>query len=346
MVAAMTLFCNQGKLSRMKVDFLPAEAWESMNEKVHKFLQIPGDNQLRCYPGVSAAAYEVAMGATQFYSHKRSVGMVSGHTHVFQNVLPYLYKEGYQVQFLEPHKINRGSSTASSDINAWVESLKKDTNFVFLAEDHPITGENFDWDEIDQRLNEKKIYSVRISHHRHFYQSSVIRPYSVQVRSYGPDVAIAILGSKFKAPPLMTQSLSWRRDAFFEGLQFSLRHHKEDKKLILDFEKDLPATFKPFFTHEQRSFDRTVFYTPEINGDALRQFLMAQVKMSQKEPGWEENVETTCLCRWGGTRSYEDWWVPRPSDDILRGMMIIGADFLAKTDVRAILELSLEHCRI
>lgn len=325
----------------MKIDFLPFEAWDSMNEKVQKFLQVSPDHQLRCYPGVSAAAYEVAMGSTQFYSHKRSVGVISGHTHVFQSVLPYLYKEGYQVQFLEPHQ-----NKSKEDALAWVDSLKKDTNFVFLAEDHPITGEYFDWDQIDERLNEKKIYSVRISHHRHFYQPSQIRPYSVQVRSYGPDVAIAILGNKFKAPPLVTQSLSWKKDAFFEGLQFALRHQKEDKKLILDFEKDLPKDFQPFFNHDRRSFDRSVFYTTEINGDVLRQFLLSQVKTSQKEPGWEENVETTCLCRWGGTKSYEDWWAPRPSDDILRGMIMIGVDFLAKTDVRAILELALEQCRI
>jgi hypothetical protein len=324
----------------MKVDFLPAEAWVSMNEKVQRFLQVSEDHQLRCYPGVAAAAYEVAMGATQFYSHKRSVGVVSGHTHVFQNVLPYLYKEGYQVQFFDSQK------SGVPDIAAWVDSLRKDTNFVFLAEDHPITGEHFDWDELDQRLNEKRIYAVRISHHRHFYQPSAVRPYSVQVRSYGPDVAIGILGNRFKAPPLMTQSLSWKRDAFFEGLQFSLRHHKEDKKLIQEFEKDLPSPFKAFFSHERRSFDRSVFYTTEINGDALRQFLLAQVKISQKEPGWEENVETTCLCRWGGTRSYEDWWIPRPADEVLRGMMVIGVDFLAKAEVRAILELSVEHCRI
>jgi hypothetical protein len=38
--------------------------------------------------------------------------------------------------------------------------------------------------------------------------------------------------------------------------------------------------------------------------------------------------------------------VPRPQDDVLRGMMIIGVDFLAKTDVRGILELALEQCRI
>lgn len=321
----------------MKVDLLPLDIWDNLNLKVQGFLQTPPDSLVRCFPGVSAAAYEIAMGVTQFYSHKRALGIVKGQTHVFQSVLPYLYKEGYTIQFLEAHHLN--------DWSTWIDGLKKDTNFVMLAEDHPVTGEYFDWDEIDQKLNEKRIFCIRISHQRHFFQPSEVRPYSVQVRSFAPDVAVAVCGSKFRVPPLIVQHLCWKKEAFFEGLQFALRGQKENKQLIQNFEQNLPPGLLPYFKHDKRSFDRAAIFSATLSGEALRSYLL-QGTFSSREPGWEQQVETTNLCRWGSPKLYQDWWEPRPSDDVLRGLLIINSEFLAKGDLSGQLMEALKDCQI
>ena len=82
----------------MKVDLSSFEAWENINAKVAADLQIESGVTVRCFPGLPAAIFEMLISTAQFYSHKRSVAIIGGQTPHLQSVMPYLYKEGYEVQ--------------------------------------------------------------------------------------------------------------------------------------------------------------------------------------------------------------------------------------------------------
>ncbi|HEY8270180.1 MAG TPA: hypothetical protein VIG33_04780, partial [Pseudobdellovibrionaceae bacterium] len=144
----------------MKLALIPLEEWERLNDQLKIDFSLPAGNSARIYKGMAHAVFETAQGTAQFFSHKRSLGVVKGQTSYFDSLLPYFYKEVFSVQAM--------SHLAVVDPEVWVNSLKKDTSFVLFSEDHPVTGELYDYDHLDELLNEKKIFAFRISHFRHF----------------------------------------------------------------------------------------------------------------------------------------------------------------------------------
>lgn len=320
----------------MKVDLLPFESWENLNAQIKSTMQVDQAVAIRVYRGLASAVYELAMGTAQFFSHKRSVGIVPGQTPHYQGLLPYLYKEGYEIQFLRENQ----------DVTSFVESLKKDTNFVISCEDHPITGQVFDIDVLDRLLNERKIYHLRISHHLHLFRKQEIQPYSGRICSFDPKTAVALLGPKFKSPPLMAPSMDWSDPESLLVIRSLEQSAQEDATMVKKVESELPVGFKPLLNKEKRIFDRALIYCEELGGEAVQQFLASQLQMEIRKPSWETQIETTHQCRWGGVLQDESWWNPKPSDDVLRGLLILGLDTLKNPGFRITLERALQECRI
>lgn len=320
----------------MKVDLLQFEAWENLNDAVAAELNMGSDLAVRSYPGLSSAIFELALGTAQFYSHKRSVALIKGGTPHHFGILPYLYKEGYEVQ-VAPENFKPIE---------WVESLKKDTCFVIYPEDHAVTGELYETAELEKCLNEKKIFSLQISHHNHLYRSVPLGLYSARICSFDPQTALVFLGPKFKSPPLMVSSMDWEKEKFLQALRHARTQNKENQNLVEEFERNLPKGFSAFLQTSHRCFDRSLIYSEEVAGEALQQFLASALKFKLQKPGWESKLETTHLCRWGGTRNYDEWWKPRPAESILRGLLILGTDVLEHPEVRTFLEKALRECQI
>lgn len=320
----------------MRLDLLPFESWENLNAQIRTLIQVDPTNETRVYRGLAAAIYELAMSTAQFYSHKRSLGIVPGQTPHYQVLLPYLYKEGYEIQFLKDLQ----------DPKATVESLKKDTGFVISCEDHPVTGQLYETDSLDQLLNEKKICHLRISHHFHLLKKSVVLPYTARLCSFDPTTAVAILGSKFKSPPLMTPLMDWSDPGILQRIRSLLTNTQEDLTLVKQVESELPAGFQPWLKNEKRIFDRAVIFSEELGGEAVQQFLAGQLRMEIREPGWETGIETTHLCRWGGVHPQETWWNPGPNPEILRGMLILGLETIKNPGFKLALAKAYSECRI
>jgi len=320
----------------MKVDLLPFEAWESLNVTAAEALQTPPDVTLRCYQGAALAVFELAQSTAQFYSHKRAVAFVPGATPHYQSLLPYFYKEGYEVQM----------APEAFEAKAWVESLKKDTCFVLLAEDHAITGELFDHAELEKLLNEKKIFCFKVSHHAHLTKKSEILPYSARICAYDPQTAVALIGNKLKAPTLISGYMNWEPQAFMQRLEKARQGAKENREKVESFEKNLPAGFKPFFQTTHRLWDRAAIYSEDVAGESLQQYLAGALGLQIAKPGYEMRLETTHLCRWGGTKNYDEWWKPRPVESILRGLLLLDLEVLDHPGLRAALEKALRECQI
>lgn len=313
------------------------DVWEPLNESLKISLGFPeGDYSLRAYQGLGPAIWEIVQGTAQFYSHKRSVSLITGQTPHVAPVLPYLYKDGFQVQ----------AQSWPSDIKGFVETLKKDTNFVIYSEDHPVTGEVFEVDEFDRLLNEKKIFSLRVSHQNHLYKSIEILPYTVRICGYNPSAALAFVGSKYKAPATMAPLLAWDAESFSSGIQAVIKKAKEDETLIRNFEKNIPAGFQVLNSAEKRNFDRSLIYSLEASGEALQKNLASQMKITVQKPGWETLIETTHLCRWGGVGTYQAWWDKKPADEVLRGLLILSFEILKDPHVNSYLEKALQESRL
>ena len=320
------------------MDITPFEAWESLNAQAAPLLKAPADCVVRCYQGVALATFELAMATAQFYSHKRSVALCPGMTPHFQSLLPYLYKEGYDVQ-MAPETL---------DAKAWVESLKKDTCFVLMAEDHVVTGELFDFAELEKLLNEKKIFCFKVSHQNHFFRKTdAVLPYSARICGFDPATAVAFIGNKLKAPTLISGAMNWEPENFLNRLESAVQKAVENREKIEAFEQSLPAGFKSLLAKgANRTWDRALIYSEEVAGESLQQYLAGAIGLQIGKPGFETKLETTHLCRWGGTKNYDEWWKPRPTESILRGLLLLAPEILDHPGLKAALEKALRECQI
>lgn len=304
----------------MLIDVVRPENWEELNDEVKSSLNLPAKSRARVYHGMAQAVFEISQGTAQFMSHKKAVAFVLGQSPLVESLLPYYYKETYEVQTLSQEEL--------TDPKAWVEGLKKDTNFVLYSEDHPVTGERYAFaEELDKVLNEKRIFSFRMSHGAHYFSNEEVRPYTVHFRAYGTDVSVAVCGERFRTPSLMAHSMAWTAKDILTEMQEQRTHRLSDEAAVRDFEKAVASSARPYFSDAQlRTWDRAAIVFPDVSADALAQEVFKKMGL-QSETGWH-HMATTNMCTWDVVRMFHPWWKPAPSLEDLRGLLLINAHFL------------------
>lgn len=322
----------------MLIDIVRPEAWDELNDEVRTVLALTPKLKARVFSGLGQAVFEIAQGTAQFMAHKKAIGVIRGQTPVFESLLPYYYKETYEV--------NSISHLALSNVKEWVENLKKDTNFVLLAEDHPVTGEVYPWvDELDKLLNEKRIYSFRVSHSKHFHDKEELRPYTARICSFAPDLAIAILGERFRSPSLAAFTQAWDKDQVIRRLQECLKKQPANQDLVLSFESQIQKSIPLYFKkNESRLHDRAVLVLSDASAEAVSQVLFKKLNWTS-EQGWGQ-MESTNQCHWSsGMKTFKGWWEPSPSLENLRGLLVIGVAALQTKDFANLLISSYEEVK-
>lgn len=321
----------------MLIDVTVPEKWDELNDQIKSSLGLSDRLRARAYYGLAQAVFEVSQSTAQFMSHKRAVGFIFGQTAVMESLLPYYYKETYEVQTLSHAKLQ--------NIQEWVESLKKDTNFVLFSEDHPVTGELYPFaDELDKLLNEKRIYSFRTSHFQHLHQNVEVRPYTVRLCSFSPTSAVAILGERFRSPALMVQNMVWEKFRFLEELAKARSERVVNPGLVEKFEEEIKTVGRPYFSPKSsRLFDRAVCIFDDVSAEALAEILFAKLGYSS-EDGWKK-ISTTNLCHWSVVKMFRHWWEPQPTAEDLRGLLVIGAELLNTKDFAKLVVSSYEELK-
>lgn len=322
----------------MLIDVLRPEAWEEVNDAVKTYLALEPKVKARSYRGLAQAVYEISQGTAHFMAHKRSIGVIKGQTSAFENLLPYYYKETYEVHVR--------SHAQLTDVKEWVESLKKETLFVLYSEDHPVTGETYPFaDELDRLLNEKRIYSLRVSHSRHFSENIEIRPYTVRMCSFSEEAAIAVLGERFRSPAMMVENMAWDKDVFLKQLADARAERSSvNPPLVEHFEKEMASVATPYFAiGASRLFDRAVLYFKDASAEAVAERAFKKLGLTS-EQGWQK-MSSTNMCHWSGIKMFRHWWEPEPSQELLRGLIIVGPDLLNTKDFAKTLISSYEEIK-
>ncbi len=311
----------------MRVDLTNSETWEDLNDALKAQLGLPEKISVKAYRGLAHAVFETCEGASNFFSHKRGLGLVRGQTPIFNQLLPGLYKDGYQVQ---PQV-----GWPYGGEKAWVEGLKKDTNFVLYSSDHPITGEFYPWQELDLAANEKKIFSVRVSHGDWLRDvratTASVLPFSALLISVHPGLALSIVGEKVKSPSVIANQMPWSSSQVKQDLQQAQEQFKEDMAAVQQFEKQLPSGWTPVVKVQNRLFDRSLIYNESIHGGALVESLSKLMQKEMHAPGQFNFFETINPQRWNSVMNFYDWWEHRLSPEALRGMIAIDAQALKDT---------------
>ena len=314
----------------MFIDVVRPENWEELNDKVKSFLNLPEKSRARIYHGLSQGVFEISQGTAQFMSHKKSVAFITGQSPIVESLLPYYYKETYEVQKLSQNEM--------TDPKAWVESLKKDTSFVLFCDDHPVTGELYPFaDEVDKLLNEKRIFSFRMSHATHFFGNADLRPYTVRFCSYGPQVCVAACGERYRTPSLMAHTMEWDHRGILDQLSKMKSQRKENQNLVQAFERSLSGEGRPYFSAQaSRTWDRAVCVFPDVSADALAIKIFERLRISP-EDGWQQ-IATTNMCSWDVVKMFGHWWEPKPKTEDLRGLLIVGVAMLENPNFQTALQ--------
>ena len=231
----------------MPIDLIAAEAWEDLGDELKKTFDAElflteSPVQLRSFKSAGHAAFEVSQTLGLIYSHKRSIAHIKGLSPTFEFLIPQYLKEALQVQAVEWSQL--------TDPQAWCDGLKKDTNFVLMAEDHPITGEIFETELIDKILNEKKIFSIRVSHAKHLQSCEEVRGGSARILSFGQELAVTVFGSRFKPQSFTAAQMGWDKMAVIQKIQ-ATRKRVFDKNSIISFEEGF-SDWKYFKNKTQR----------------------------------------------------------------------------------------------
>lgn len=328
---------NLVSLRYMITNLVRPENWDELNDKIGHILKMPPKARVRCYQGMAHALFETLQSTAQFMTHKKSVAFISGQTPYLEALLPYYYKEGYDV-------LNQ-SQLEAQDLKEWVEGLKRDTLFVVYSEDHPVTGETYPFaSELDRLLNEKRIYSISISHRKHLSSEEQLRPYSVRLCEYTGACSVAHLGERFRSPALLASAMPWDEVAMIEAITLSRKNFLENKEQILSFEDECEKTFsKKVFSFDSRVYDRALIVLPDTSADAVRDNLLKKMNLSSEQG--QEILDTTNKCTWNSQKLFSNWWMPRPSEDTLRGLLVVSLQALSIKDFAKLLRSSYEEIK-
>jgi hypothetical protein len=293
------------------------ERWEQLNAKVGKYLGTPENCTVRVYPSTALAVYEAASGLLQFFPHKRVLAQMKGASPHFGFLMPWLYKEGLEMQTFLP----------GQEESPWLESLRLETNFVLSAVDHPITGEVFDSNLRKSFLSDKKIFSIEVSHQVWLREAKAkswkINPFEVRILEVAENLCLLVAGSRFKCFSLVAPQMPLSEDGVMEKLVREVENFTEDSEKIQDFAKSLPESWR---TEELRSrvAQQIFIFNKSINSEWVRHLVL------QKHPELANDIFSTSLCDLHERNQFFEWWLPQPAPEVLRGGLVLGLKFLEK----------------
>lgn len=300
------------------------ELWDQINETVKRNNFQSHEGSVKCFTSMAQALIELAQGTSQFLSHKKNVSIFQGATPFCGVLVAHIIRDGVQVQ----NALAVELPTSLEAAKKWVEALPRETAYVLFPEDHIVTAEVYSWDFLDAALNEKRIYSLRLSHHRHLQAQAQVRPFSVQICVFDIDHIVALCGSRFKTPTGSVAWMNWPQNFCNEIAKLKTRFC--DPQLVKEFESELSEY--QFLKTSSRVFDRAVLSFPHLNSDRLLK------TMDFLNLG----LSNTSLCSWDSFALMSGWWKPELSADTLRGLLILPAEALKTANLASQLRVSYE----
>lgn len=282
--------------------------------------EISAENKIIVCSGLAHALAEVTRGLYSVYPHRTGLAYQCDGGPDLENMLPYFSREGFALQSLLSQDIKNPEGILTK--------LGKSGLFAAYSDDDPVTGELFESTELESKLNEAKVFCVRISYSSFLSENvpMTISPYSIRILSLSSGLAAVVLGARSNIDRLLFGSVYFD-DLLVTQLPQLTKTMATDKTHILDFELSVAHFCKPFFAEQTpRLFDRAVICFNDADGSAVL------------DHSGLKAAHSTSLCRWGDVTSME--WLKRHglTDEQIRGLVVLE---LAQLNDKT--ALSLEH---
>jgi hypothetical protein len=308
------------------------EIWDEINQKFQLHLGFSKENPVKLYPNLYVAVDEITTQIASFLAHKKSFTWIKGFSPVFDGTLASFLRDGLQVQGVDWKVFEQ----VTGDPVAWVDALPKDTLFVLGFEDHIVTGQKLDLQKVEEALNAKKIYFIRVSHFEIVKNQSEIKPFTIWIGPTGHNNrALVVSGSRFRAPEKIMGVNPWSRHEDIITKQLLL-----DQNRVENFESYW-VDEKWFQSNSARRFDRALLSFKDLSAEALRFKLIKKFKI----PDIENLIQTPNTCHFQSIKVLKSWWTPAPDPETIRGLIAISTSILQNNEFADEFKRSVESLR-
>lgn len=308
-------------------DLRPNDQWDHLNREVtNKLLGPEAREEVRVYRGVEAAVWEVTQGAARLFPHRRKVICFAHQDPFHVAAISTFMRDGFEVTALPISELSQPTQLE--------QQIDLDTLLVLVSLDEPLTGRKFAQGQLAAWCDKKKAFLVQVNHHLHRQVPHPVwsehgSPYTIEIRAYRQNLAVAHLGSKAKLGSAMSPLLDW--------LEFDLAPlwlppkppTETEQNAVRSFESAVPGGGSALWNSQVgRLGDRAAVYWGDLDGHAVIHFLAQEQGRNLAPAGLETRFETTSLSRWGGLRTM-DWLKHQGLTDLqIRGSLIVPASEL------------------
>ena len=124
--------------------------------------------------------------------------------------------------------------------------------------------------------------------------------------------------------------MTWNQDHFLTHIESARKGREQNPSLIAEFEKQIQGVAELWFKEgSARLNDRAVCVLPDVSAEAVLKALVKKLGMPAVEA--VAVLGTTNLCEWDAIRMF-NWWKPAPSQNQLRGLIVISPALLSIKD--------------
>lgn len=328
----------------MKIDFYVPGAWHDLNDEIARGLGIESSKtQLQVFNGLFQALFEATQGLVRLFPHKRKMVYFRNLNPFFEEPMRALSREGFEVQDL--------NYSHFKDLG-WVESLAKDVLFVLAPYDDPMTGRIFESPSLLAKLEEKKIFLIRLSHGLHKVKdlTSTLSKFELRILSVDAQHSVVLAGERARFSSLMTSMMDWSKSSpqpIISELKPKQTDWSENQKSILEFEKNLSPELQSLLAGESdRIWDRAVVYNPSLNGEVVLARFLEQLGDQAKLDEGEAKLETLSSCRWPFGETFP--WIKSQgfTPEQLRGSLIIDMSMLSAAHLNLLKKICQEELKL
>lgn len=310
----------------MRIDLQRTDSWHKANAVYREALGLQ-DSQLQpqLYPGLKSALWEVCTQLTQLVPNKRTIYYLKEAEPLFESVAVHLSREGFKVKALDANELNSPST--------WFEAVQRELLFIVDLQDEPVTGELYDFPELDKTIADKRIYRISVSHARHNSQAIANpTPYRANLLSINLEKTVAILGERVKVQPPVASGMIWPEQttevARAELSVLDANTYEAQKQKVQSFERALPQGATAVAKSANRLYDRALFTFENIDGLSLINELSCEIATPLQPAGNKGPLETTSLCRWEDEKIWQGLITKGFTPNQLRGLVAISAELI------------------
>ena len=312
----------------MRIPLRSSEPWERLNSEfrlsfIESGLALTDMHTVQVYQGIYHALLESCQALVETFPHKKLIAVPDRYRVFFDSVTVHLSRLGI--------KCFSYSRENTPDVKLWLESVQKDLLLVSLIEDDPITGKLLDNSWIESELLDKKVFRLRLFFEKHrYFQPDLPQPYELQLRSCDRSTTVVLGGERARLRPAIAPRLCWpdyTKDLIRELVSsVSMADQSKLRSEILNFEKKLSKEFMSFFNEdEKRIYDRAVFYSSKIDGEALIRELAGPLIATL---GSNVDIETLSPCRWNFDLEIDPIFSEKEARNLsaeeMRGLVLVG----------------------